>query len=242
MTLTLEHARAMTVELLRFPAYVVPTLLLPTVFFLFFVSPGPAVAATARMATFAGFAVIGVSFFQFGVGIAADRASPWESFLRTLPVRPAERLLARLLSAGVFAIATAAVLVVTALVVSAASLSPARWVGLVVALFLGTVPFAFLGIALGYWAPPKAALPLANLLYLVLAYAGGLWTRPSALPGAVREVSRFLPTRALSDGLVTAALGGRIEWGAWAALALFSALFAALAVSGYRRDEGRRFS
>jgi ABC-2 type transport system permease protein len=242
MTLALQHARAMTLELLRFPAYVVPTLLLPTVFFLFFVSPGPAAAATARMATFAGFAVIGVSFFQFGVGIAADRASPWEAFLRTLPVRPAERLVARLLSAGVFAIATAVLLVVTALVVSAASLTPARWAGLVVALLLGTVPFAFLGIALGYWAPPKAALPLANLLYLVLAYAGGLWTRPSALPGAVKEVSRFLPTRALSDGLVTAALGGRIDWGAWGALTFFSALFAALAVSGYRRDEGRRFS
>ena len=57
MRLALRHAEAMTRELLRFPAYVVPTLLLPTVFFLFFVSRGPHDAATARMATFAGFAV-----------------------------------------------------------------------------------------------------------------------------------------------------------------------------------------
>ena len=35
-----------------------------------------------------GFAVIGVAFFQFGVGIAVDRASPWEAYLRTLPVGP----------------------------------------------------------------------------------------------------------------------------------------------------------
>ncbi len=242
MRLTVAHARAMTLELVRFPAYVVPTLLLPSVFFLFFVSPGASGPATARMATFAGFAVIGVAFFQFGVGIAADRASPWEAYLRTLPVGPGPRLLARLLSAAVFAVATAALLVLTALVVSTAALSPTRWVGLSIALLLGTIPFAFLGIALGYWAPAKAALPLANLLYLVLAYAGGLWTRPSALPDAVRQVSRFLPTRALSDGLVTAVVGGRIDWGAWTALAFFSALFAALAVAGYRRDEGRRFS
>lgn len=242
MRLTVVHARAMTVELLRFPAYVVPTLLFPTVFFLFFVSAGPPGAATARMATFAGFAVIGVAFFQFGVGIAADRASPWEAYLRTLPAGPGPRLLARLLSAAVFAVATAALLVITALAVSAASLSPTRWAGLTVALLLGTVPFAFLGIALGYWAPAKAALPLANLLYLVLAYAGGLWTRPSALPEAVRQVSRFLPTRAFSDGLVTVVLAGGIDWGAWTALVLFSAFFAVLAVAGYRRDEGRRFS
>jgi ABC-2 type transport system permease protein len=232
----------MTLELLRLPAYVVPTLLLPTVFFLFFLSPGPQSAATARMATFAGFAVIGVAFFQFGVGIAADRTSPWEAYLRTLPVGPGIRLAARLLSAAIFAVATAALLVATALAVGGAALTPGRWVGLAVALLLGTVPFAFLGIALGYWAPARAALPLANLLYLLLAYAGGLWTRPSSLPEAVRGVSRFLPTRALSDGLVAAVAGNGIDWGAWAALAGFSLVFAAFAVAGYRREEGRRFS
>jgi ABC-2 type transport system permease protein len=152
------------------------------------------------------------------------------------------RLAARLLSAAVFALATASLLVVTALAVSGASLTPGRWAGLGAALLLGTVPFAFLGIALGYWASPKAALPLANLLYLVLAYAGGLWTRPSGLPEAVRSVSRFLPTRALSDGLVAAVLAGSVDWGAWATLTGFSVVFAAIAVAGYSRDEGRRFS
>jgi ABC-2 type transport system permease protein len=242
MKIALRHAWAMTIELLRFPAFVVPTLLFPTVFFLFFVSPGPRDAATARMATFAGFAVIGVAFFQFGVGIAAERVSPWESYLRTLPVGPSVRLAARLLSAAVFALATAALLVCAALVLSEASLSPGRWAGLSLALLLGIVPFAFLGIGLGYWAPARAALPLANLLYLLLAYAGGLWTRPSVLPDPVRGVSRFLPTRALSDGLVTVVLAGAVDWRAWATLSCFSIVFAALAVAGYRRDEGRRFS
>ena len=232
----------MTVELLRFPAYVVPTLLLPTVFFLFFVSPGPRDAANARMATFAGFAVIGVAFFQFGVGIAADRVSPWEVYLRTLPVGPGVRLGARLLSAAGFALATSVLLVATAVAVGGASLTVVGWAGLAIALLLGTVPFACLGIALGYWAPAKAALPLANLLYLVLAYAGGLWTRPAGLPGSVQEVSRFLPTRALSDGLVTTVAGRSVDWSAWSALGCFSLVFAVFAVAGYRRDEGRRFS
>jgi ABC-2 type transport system permease protein len=132
--------------------------------------------------------------------------------------------------------------VATALAVSGSSLTPSRWAGLAAALLVGTVPFAFLGIALGYWAPARAALPLANLLYLVLAYAGGLWTRPAALPGTVREVSRLLPTRALSDGLVAAVVGKGVDWGAWAALAGFALLFGTVAVAGYRRDEGRRFS
>jgi ABC-2 type transport system permease protein len=240
--LVLEHARAMTIELVRYPAYVVPTLLLPTVFFLFFVSPGPRAEATARMATFAGFAVIGVSFFQFGVGIAADRISPWEVYLRTLPAGPGARLAARLVSAAVFACLSAGALVATAVAVTNASLSGARWIALAATLLLGTVPFAFLGVALGYWAPARSALPIANLLYLVLAYAGGLWIRPSGLPGSVAAVSRFLPTGALSEALVAATVGTWVDWRAWFGLALFSGLFAVLAVAGYRRDEGRRFT
>ena len=62
MRLVLEHARAMTIELARYPAYVVPTLVLPTVFFLFFAAPGGAAGASVRMATFAGFAAIGRFF------------------------------------------------------------------------------------------------------------------------------------------------------------------------------------
>jgi len=240
--LVLVHARAMTIELARYPAYVVPTLLLPSVFFLFFVSPGSRPDASARMATFAGFAVIGVAFFQFGVGIAAERASPWEVFLRTLPLGAAVRLAARLLSASFFASASAALLVVTAFATTDVSLPPAAWAELPLALLMGAIPFAFLGIALGYWVPAKAALPVANLLYLVLAYAGGLWMLPSGLPSAVRSISPLLPTRAFSDELVSTAHGSRFDWGAWLALAGFAALFALLAAAGYRRDEGRRFA
>jgi len=242
MRLVLVHARAMTLELLRYPAYLVPTLLLPTVFFLFFATSGGRVEATARMATFAGFAVIGVAFFQFGVGIAVERASPWEGYLRTLAVGPATRLGARLVSAAVFATLAAALLVLTAVCVGRASLPVLRWPALAAALVAGTVPFAFLGIAVGYWAPARAALPVANLLYLVLSYAGGLWTRPAGLPHGVEAVSRFLPTRALGDALVATALGLGVQWAAWLSLAAFAAVFAIAAAVGYRRDEGSRFS
>jgi ABC-2 type transport system permease protein len=241
MRLVLVHARAMTIELARYPAYVVPTLVLPTVFFLFFAAPGGAAGASLRMATFAGFAAIGVAFFQFGVGIAVERASPWEIFLRTLPIGPGVRLGARLLSAGVFAAAAAGLLLAVAVATTPASLSPPRWLGLIAALLVGTVPFALLGIALGYWAPARGALPIANLLYLGLSYAGGLWIRPGRLPNGVARISPYLPTRALADALVAPTAGGGIAWGAWASLGGFAALFAVLAAWGYRRDEGRRY-
>lgn len=242
MRLALLHARAMTLELVRYPAYLVPTLVFPSVFFLFFAGPGGREVATARMATFAGFAAIGVAFFQFGVGIAVERGSPWESYLRTLPIGPCVRLGARLISAALFASGAAALLLATAVSATTASLPLLRWLALAVALVGGTVPFALLGIALGYWSPPKGALPIANLLYLVLAYAGGLWIRPGGLPQVVAQVSPYLPTRAFADALVAASLGEPTAWRSWVSLAGFAVLFGVAAALGYRRDEGRRFA
>jgi ABC-2 type transport system permease protein len=242
MTLVLRHARAMSLELIRYPAYVVPTLVFPSVFFLFFAAPGTASGAIVRMATFAGFAAIGVSFFQFGVGIAVERASPWESYLRTLPIGPAVRLGARVLSAALFAFAAAGLLTGVAVAVTGASLSPVRWVALTLALLAGTVPFALLGIALGYWSPERGALPIANLLYLGLSYAGGLWFRPRDLPAPISAISPYLPTRALSNALIAAVSGAQVPWRPWCVLGLFAAIFGALAAWGYRRDEGKRFT
>jgi ABC-2 type transport system permease protein len=241
MTLAFAHARAMTVELARHPAYVVPTLAFPAVFFLFFAAPGRRADADVRMATFAGFAAIGVAFFQFGVGIAAERASPWEAYLRTLPVGSGARLAARVLSAAVFAAFSAAVVVLVAAAVTPVALSLVEWAGLAAALVAGTAPFALLGVAIGYWAPPRGALPLANLMYLALSYAGGLWFRPQRLPTAVERVSGVLPTRALADVLAAPAVGAAPPWRPWIALIGFAAVFGVLAAWGYRRDEGRRY-
>ncbi len=241
MKLALLHARSMTVELVRYPAYVVPTLVFPSAFFLFFSVPGSEVGSTARMATFAGFAAIGVAFFQFGVGIAVERASPWEAYLRTLPIAVSARLVARVISAAGFALIAAGGLLVVAIATTDATLSAPRWCALGLALVLGTVPFALLGIALGYWVPERGALPVANLLYLGLAYVGGLWISARSLPDAVRPISPYLPTRALADALVATTAGPPVAWRSWLSLVAFTALFALLAVWGYRRDEGTRF-
>jgi ABC-2 type transport system permease protein len=239
--LILVHAVAMTRELGRYPAYIVPTLCFPTAFFVFFVVPSAGPFATVKMAAFAGFAAIGVAFFQFGVGIAMERASPWEAYLRTLPVAVAQRLAARVLSAAVFAVAAAGVLVVVAVGATDAALPFNRWLALAFVLLAGTIPFALLGTALGYWMPERGALPIANLLYLGLSYAGGLWIRPRDLPAPMQAVSPYLPTRALGDALTAVVYTNRFTPRPWLALLGFGLAFAFLAAWGYRRDEGRRF-
>jgi ABC-2 type transport system permease protein len=240
MTLLLAHARAQLVELARLPAFLVPTLSFPALFFLFFVAPASRSQPDLYLASYLGFAVLGITFFQFGVGIAADRVSPWELYLRTLPVTPWTRFGARVVSALVFALASCAVVAITAAATTGIGLSAGRWGALLLALLAGSLPFALLGIAIGYFVSPRGALPTANLLYLGLSYTGGLWTGPRHLPHIVESFSRFLPTRQYADALWAAAFGAP-ALRHWAALAAYTVLFGAAAVWGYRRDEGQRF-
>jgi ABC-2 type transport system permease protein len=85
MKLVFVHARAMTIELVRYPAFSVPTLGFPALFFLLFVASRHERNATLLLASFAGVALLAVSLFQFGVGVAAERETPWEQFLRNCP-------------------------------------------------------------------------------------------------------------------------------------------------------------
>ena len=240
MRLAWLHARTSTLELLRYRSFSVPTLLFPTVAFLVF---GRRIDAPANvlMAFYAAFAVLGVSFYQFGVGIAAERVLPWFVFVRVLPVPGTARFLARILSALVFGLAAATTLVIAALATTAVELAGDRWLLFAATIALGSVPFALFGIALGYWLTPKGALPLANLLFLGLSYGGGLLSGSEQLPGSVAAISGYLPTRLWGNLLAAAVEGRRWSVPSVGGLLAYAVLFAVVAAAGYRRDEGERF-
>jgi ABC-2 type transport system permease protein len=97
------------------------------------------------------------------------------------------------------------------------------------------------GIAIGYWASPRAATPLATLAWLLGAYLGGLWATPVELPAWATELSPYLPTRLWGELTWAAVQGRAASAGDWLGLAAYGAAFALLALWGYRRDEGTSY-
>jgi ABC-2 type transport system permease protein len=151
------------------------------------------------------------------------------------------RFAARILAALAFALASAGLLVLLALATISVDLDARGWARFATVIALGSVPFALFGIALGYWLTPKGALPVANLLFLGLSYAGGLLSGAGGLPDFVGAVSSYLPTRLWGDLLVAAVQGQPWRLHDAVGLALYAGAFAAAASVGYRRDEGQRF-
>ncbi|WP_230415944.1 hypothetical protein [Micromonospora tarapacensis] len=92
MQLVLTHARYQLLETIRIPIAIFGSAFFPAVAMLFFVVPFAGkdpVAATFATGAMVTFSVMSANIFQYGVGVAEDRAQPWDPFTRTLPAGPA---------------------------------------------------------------------------------------------------------------------------------------------------------
>ncbi|MBN8294475.1 ABC transporter permease [Rhodobacter sp. NTK016B] len=225
--------------LLRQPGFWVPTILFPAMLYSFFgaqMADGP--AGIYALASFAVYAVLGVGFYQFGVSVAQDRETPFVLWQHTLPGALWLGWAARIVVAmGVVLAAVAMVLLAGRFVGGIVPDGP-ETARLIAACALVSVPAVLMGIALGSAASARAAVPLSNLLFLPLAYLGGLWVPPVALPESVEALSVWTPTRAMGE-LAWAAVDGRALPGRYlvvlAGWSLLSVAVIGLAQSRHRR-------
>ena len=184
---------------------------------------------------------MGIAFFQFGVGIAAHRTSPWATFERILPASIAVRLAGAVVPAVLFAAAAAGLVVLVAHFVMPVALDAAAWLRLGLVLLAGSVPLSLLGVAIGYWVSSRAALPAANVVYLGLAFGGGLFVPPQLFPGLLEALSQCLVSRHVVELAWGAVADAPWPPGPWLWIACYTVVGFLLAGWGYRRDEGERY-
>jgi ABC-2 type transport system permease protein len=103
------------------------------------------------------------------------------------------------------------------------------------AVLLGTVAFAGLGLLLGGTLPGLTTLAAANGLYVVLLLVGGMVFPLENLPGWLQGLSRLLPPASLAD-LLHGALGpdGDLPARAWLVLAAWAVIGPAAAARWFR--------
>src|SRR4051812_1735415 len=100
-SLALTHARFQLIETFRIPMALIGSAFFPAASMIFFVvpfvgdNPTYATFATASMVTFV---VLTSNLFQYGIGVAEDRAQPWDPYARTLPAGAAPRFAGRILA------------------------------------------------------------------------------------------------------------------------------------------------
>lgn len=240
------HSRYNFLETVRVPIAVIGALVFPALAFLFFVVPQRAIAEDSVFATQAViqmmvFALMANGLFGFGLGVAQARETPWEPYLRTLPASGTARLLALVISNGTIGLAA-----LIPVLVLGATLTEARTdaMGLVLGAlaFLGSsLPFLFMGFAIGYAMSMKVAIAATQIAMFGLAFGGGLFLPPMLFADWLDTLSRFLPTRQAREAVIVAVQGGEFPWWAWGGIAVWTLVLCVLALALYRRDEGRRY-
>ena len=106
-----------------------------------------------------------------------------------------------------------------------------------VSVVLGTWCFVALALVLAGTLRAEAVLALANLVWVLLAGAGGLLLAADLISPALAAVTRWLPSGALGDGLRASLLGGDIPWIEWLVLLGWAAGLSALALRLFRWDD-----
>jgi ABC-2 type transport system permease protein len=243
------EARSEALKTLRLPAYTLPLLLFPAMFYLLFgvAMHYPAFAGVSMaqymLATYGAFGVMNAALFGFGVGVAAERGQGWLLVKRASPMPPLALFAGKLAMSVLFGLLVVAVLYALALGPGHVRAPIGMLAELAAVLMAGALPFAALGLAVGYWAGPNSAPVVCNLLSLPIAFTSGMWIPLPLLPPFMRQAAHGLPAyhyARLALGVMGA--GGR-EPAAWsvAYLAAFTAVMLLLARIGYLRDEGRTY-
>ncbi len=197
----LREARAEVVKSARMPEFAIPTIVLPPAFYALFalgMGRGDVEMATHTLATFGVFAVMGPSLFGFGANVASERQTGQLELKRLSPMPAGAHIAAKLIGTMIFS-AIAIGLVYGLAILAGVSLSPQKWAMLAVLHVLAVIPFALIGLGVGYRMGQKGAIAIVNVLFLGLAVAGGLWMPIATLPEMIQTIAWGLPSYHLGE-------------------------------------------
>src|SRR5690606_36720042 len=198
----LVEIRCELLRMLREPAYCVPVIAFPALFYVLFgvlLNRGNQAAAEYLLASYGVFGVIGAAMFGFGVTIAMDRERGYLRLRRAMPTPPGALLLARMVMAALFAVIISIVLALLATTLAGVSLAPAQWAALLPVTGLGGLPLPACGLWLGTLVGGTAARVLLNALYLPMAFLSGLWLPLSMLPEWIARAAPVWPAYHLAQ-------------------------------------------
>jgi ABC-2 type transport system permease protein len=196
-------------RVLRTPAFAVPTLLFPPMFYLLFgliLNHGNAGAAQYLFATYSTFGVMAPGLFGFGVGVAIERERGWLALKRVAPMPPGAYLLAKMAMAMIFALIIYCVLALMAATIGGLRFDTAQWLLLALITVLGVLPFCALGLVIGSRVNASAAPAVVNFIYLPMAFLSGLWMPLKMLPAILGQIAPLWPPYHLSQ-LALATIG-----------------------------------
>lgn len=226
-------------NIVREPTALFFSILMPVGFFTLFVSmfgdqpAGEIPAGTRMIASFGTFGVLAVTLMNPGIGVAQDREIGWLRAKLVSAVPVPVTLAGKVIAALPYAVGVLLAMTVAAWLTGTLQISPVDLVRVYGVLLVGSLPFALLGMAVGFQAGPNASAAILNAILMPAAVVSGLWMPLEILPDFFETIAHFLPTYHLAQ-LAVSQLDGAAVAGHALVLAGMTAVMAAGAALSYR--------
>ena len=227
--------------------YLLFTLGWPVMFYLLFTgifagSLGGVQYTQFLMVSMAALGGLGAAFNANATRLAMERAGGWTRQLRVTPLSSGAYMAGKTAMAMLVVLPSLLVVGLAGAVVHHIALPAGEWLSLGLALWLGTLPFAFLGVLVGYLFDSQSSQAGSMAVYLGLALLGGLWIPVQVMPKGLAAVAHWMPSYRYAD------MGWKLLAGKSPApsdlliLAAYTLVFGLLAARSYRLDESREYA
>jgi ABC-2 type transport system permease protein len=189
-------------RLLRSWKFLAITIGFPVIFYMLFlgdhtagkVVDGTVPWRTYLMVSMCSFGALVAALNAAGTRLSMERASGWARQLRVTPI-PAWSYVGTKIVASMLVVLPVIVLVeAVGASFGDVRLAATTWVGLTILLWVTSLPFAVLGVFIGFLVTTEAAFPVVTGLMFVIGYFGGLFTPIDQMPGALQFVAHLMPS------------------------------------------------
>jgi ABC-2 type transport system permease protein len=196
--MSITYLRLEILRLLRNRRVIVFTMITPAVLLLIF--GGINKSQSINGVSGASYVMVGMALFgamsaaiTTGGTIAVERGLGWNRQLRLTPLRPGGYALGKLLLSLLVALPPLLVAYLVGAVALGVRLSAGVWAQVLAGSWLSALPFAALGLVIGYLAKPDSVQPISGLIYMLLAAFGGLWVPVEIMPRLMRTIASYTP-------------------------------------------------
>ncbi|HWG13735.1 MAG TPA: ABC transporter permease [Streptosporangiaceae bacterium] len=237
MSNTFGLARAEVTRLRRNKRYAIFTVALPVILYLFV---APSVKhVTVYGVSYAAYYMIAMASVGAFSGaltgnaqrIAQERKDGWVRQLRLTPLPANAYVVGKIVASMAITIPSVVIVLLLGRFYGGVHLETWKWFAIFGAIWIGSLTFTALAIAIGYRFTPDTVQPIAMVIYLVMSVLGGLWF---ALSGVMGHIAKFVPTYQITRIGTDLMAGQSIPATAFIVIAAWFAGFLALAVLSVR--------
>ncbi len=244
MTYLLAYLRFEVLRAVRNRRYMVGTVAVPAVLYLVLgrqagsrVNTGGIPFATYFAVSMISFAAIGSALSAGGARVAMERASGWTRQIRLTSLTPTEFVAAKVLTAVCISAVASLLVGLVARMSGLVHLGPGTWLQLYLTVWFAVLPFAALGMVLGYALDVDTAQLATGLSLMVLSLIGGLFAPVTSFPWWLQDIAKVMPTYEMASGGRAAVLQTMPHVGDFVGLAAWTLGLSAVFVWLYRKDE-----